>query len=226
LNNKDFNSLEFEGIRNEAGTNRFALSVKEWIGKTGAIGIFAKTGRYGGTFAHKDVALEFASWLSPALRLYVIKEFQRLKEEETRQGDPEWGINRTLAKINFRLQTDAVKRKLIPPSLPKKKAGFIYASEADLANIAVTGITAKDWRASNPEKEGDQRDYLSVEQLLVLANIESYNSILIEQGMSQPERLKEFNTRAREQLIAMTKIPSVKSLKAPPLLSRSNKNQD
>ena len=221
MNNPNFNSLEFEGIRNEAGTNRFAISSKEWISKTGAVGIIAKAGRYGGTFAHKDIALEFASWLSPTLRLYIVKEFQRLKEEENRQGDPEWSINRTLAKINFRLQTDAVKRKLIPPTLAKKDIGFVYASEADLVNVAITGHTAKEWRTANVDKEGNLRDYLSVEQLLVLANIESYNSILIDQGISQSDRLRELNIRAREQMKALTSIPAVQTLKAPPLLKQN-----
>ena len=224
LNNPNFNSLEFEGIRNEAGTNRFAISSKEWISKTSAIGIVARAGRYGGTFAHKDIALEFASWLSPTLRLYIVKEFQRLKEEENRYGDPEWGINRTLAKINFRLQTDAVKRRLIPPNLPKKKIGFVYANEADVVNVAITGMTAKEWRTANPDKDGNLRDYLSVEQLLVLANIESYNSILIDQGMAPNDRVNELNAIARDQMKAITAIPAVKSLKAPPLLKRNKDN--
>lgn len=218
LNNEDFNSHEFVGIRNEAGTNRFNLSVKEWITKTGAVGVVAKAGRYGGTYAHKDIALEFASWLSPALRLYVIKEFQRLKEEEALHNRPEWSINRTLAKINYRLHTDAVKKKLIPPTISKKDAHIIYANEADLINKAVFGKTAKEWRLANPKKEGNIRDYASVEQLLVLANIESYNSILITQGFSQPDRLKELNDLARTQLIALTDVPAIQTLKPPPLL--------
>lgn len=222
LNNESFNSLEFEGIRNEAGTNRFALSVKEWITKTGAIGIVARAGRYGGTFAHKDIALEFASWLSPALRLYVIKEFQRLKEEENLHQLPEWSINRTLAKVNYRLHTDAVKKRLIPPTLSKKDSGF--ASEADVINKAVFGKTAKEWRTANPGRDGNIREQASVEQLLVLANIESYNSILIDQGMPQSERLKELNARARTQIKAMTTVPAVRTLKPPPLLAGKKDN--
>lgn len=218
INNQDFNYPEFVGIRNEAGTNRFNLSVKTWLEKTKAVGIIAKAGRYGGTYAHKDVALEFASWLSPQLRLYVIKEFQRLKADEDRHGDPEWAIHRTLAKINYRLHTDAVKKKLIPPAVSKKDSGQIYASEADLINKAVFGKTAKEWRSANPEKDGNIRESASVEQLLVLANIESYNSILIDKGMSAHERLVELNARAREQLKTLTSVPAVKTLKPPPLL--------
>jgi KilA-N domain len=221
LYNPDFNSHDFVVIRNDAGTNRFNLSVKEWVKRTKAIGIVAKAGRHGGTYAHKDIALEFASWLSPALRLYVIKEFQRLKEDEERQQLPEWGINRTLAKVNYRLHTDAVKRRLIPPTVTGKESGFIYANEADLINKAVFGMTAKEWKTANPGKDGNIREQASVEQLLVLANVESYNSILIDQGKSQQERIKELNSIARSQLKAMTDLPAVKTLKPPPLLSGS-----
>ena len=219
LNNPKFNSHEFVGIKNDAGTHRFNLSVKEWVSKTNAIGIIAKTGRQGGTYAHKDIALEFASWLDPALRLYVIKEFQRLKADEERQQLPEWGINRTLAKVNYRLHTDAVKRNLIPPTVTGKETGLIYATEADLINKAVFGMTAKEWRTVNPGVDGNIRESASVEQLLVLANVESYNSILIEQGRSQTERIMELNAIARSQLTAMTGLAAVKTLKPPPLLS-------
>lgn len=218
LNNPDFNLVEFHLIRNEAGSNKFLLSVKQWLSKTNALGMMARAGRYGGTYAHKDIALEFASWLSPAFKLYIVKEFQRLKADEERQNDPQWAINRTLAKINFRLQTDAVKRRLIPPSLPKKDIGFIYANEADLVNVALTGSTAKEWRTNNQDKTGNLRDHLSVEQLLVLANLENYNSVLIDKEIPQAERLKELNSLARAQMKAMTTIPAVKTLKAPPLL--------
>ncbi len=223
INNPHFNSHEFVGIKNEAGTNRFNLSAKEWILKTGAIGIIAKAGRYGGTFGQKDIALEFASWISPQLRLYIIQEFQRLKADEARQTDPEWAIRRTLAKVNYRLQTDAVKKKLIPPTVSSKDAGMIYASEADVINKALTGETAKEWRTRNPDKEGNLRDYLSVEQLLVLANLESYNSILIDKDMPSSERLPELNGRARDQLRSLTNITAMKSLKAPPLLQSKKK---
>ena len=219
LNNPKFNSHEFVGIRNDAGTNRCNLSVKEWVSKTEAVGIIAKAGRRGGTFAHKDIALEFAAWLSPTLRLYVIKEFQRLKEQENLHQSPEWGVNRTLAKVNYKLHTDAVKRRLIPPKVTGKDTGMIYAGEADLINKAVFGLTAKEWRTANPDLEGNIREHASVEQLLVLANVESYNSILIEQGKSEQERITELNAIARSQLQAMTNIPAVKTLKPPPLLS-------
>lgn len=218
LNNPDFNSHEFGGIRSDAGTNRFTISVKEWVAKTKAVGILAKAGRHGGTFAHKEIALEFASWLSPALRLYVIKEFQRLKEEEELHQLPEWELNRALSKVNYRLHTDAVKRRLIPPTVTGKETGLIYANEADLINKAVFGQTAKEWRVANPGKDGNIREHASVEQLLVLANAESYNSILIEQGKSQQERVQELNSMARSQLEAMTDLPAVKSLKPPALL--------
>lgn len=218
LNNPDFNLVEFHQIRSEAGSNAFLMSVKQWIAKTGAGGIIAKAGRYGGTYAHKDIALEFASWLSPALRLFIIKEFQRLKEEEAQQFGPEWSINRTLAKVNYRIHTDAVKRRLIPPTLSKKDVGFVYASEADVINKAVFGKTAKEWRTAYPGESGNIRDHASVEQLLVLANIESYNSILIEQGIQQSERLVTLNAEARRQFTSITQAPAVKSLKPPPLL--------
>lgn len=218
LNNPDFNSLEFAGIRADAGTNRYSISVKEWREKTKAVGIYAKAGRHGGTFAHKDIALEFATWLSPQLRLYVIKEFQRLKAEEEQHQLPEWNINRTLARVNYRLHTDAVKNNLIPPTLEKKDIGIVYATEADLVNKAVFGMTAKEWRQANKGRGGNIRDHATVEQLLVLANIESYNSILIGQGKSQAERIKELNAIARSQLKALTDLPAVESLKPPPLL--------
>lgn len=218
-NSENFNSLEFAGIRSDAGSNRYSISVKEWREKTNAVGIYAKAGRHGGTFAHVDIALEFATWLSPELRLHVIKEFQRLKADENRQQLPEWNLNRTLAKVNYRLHTDAVRDKLIPPTLAKKDIKFVYASEGDLVNKAVFGQTAKEWRDANKGKVGNIRDSASVEQLLVLANIESYNSVLVRQGRSQSERIKELNEVARSQLKALMELPAVKSLKPPPLLN-------
>lgn len=161
-----FNSPEFEGIKNEAGLNRFTLSVKKWIAKTNAVGIVAKTGRYGGTFAHRDIAFEFGSWLSPEFKLYLIVEFQRLKEEENRALKLEWNFQRTLAKINYRIHTDAVKEKLIPPQITKERITTIYATEADLLNVALFGITAREWRDANPDKEGNLRDYATLEQLV------------------------------------------------------------
>lgn len=176
LNNPNFNSPEFEGIKNQAGRNSFYLSAKKWIEKTKAIGIVASAGRYGGTFAHKDIAFEFGSWLSPEFKLYLIKEFQRLKEDENRRLSLEWNLNRTLSKINYRIHTDAIKNHIIPKNITKKQAGILYANEADVLNVALFGKTAQQWRKENPDKEGNIRDYATVEQLLVLANIESMNA--------------------------------------------------
>ena len=181
--NANFNSTEFEGIKNEAGFNRFILSVKQWVNKTNSIGIVAKAGRYGGTYAHKDIAFEFASWVSPYFKLYLIKEFERLKEEEQKQLG--WDIKRNLAKINYKIHTDAIKNKLVPKKLSKERINYIYASEADILNVALFGMTAKEWRENNPELKGNMRDYASLNELLVLANMESFNAILIEKGLAQ-----------------------------------------
>jgi len=180
LNNPNFNSVEFDRIRMEAGTNRFRISAKQWVQKTGGIGLIAKAGRYGGTFAHKDIAFEFGSWLSPEFKLYLIKEFQRLKEQEIQTGKLEWNIRRSLTKSHYRIHTDAIKEHLIPPQLSKEQAGYIYASEADLLNVALFGKTAKEWRTEYPSKDGNIRDYATVEQLVVLASLESQNALLVE----------------------------------------------
>jgi len=198
--NPDFNSPEFEGIKNEAGLNRFSLSVKMWINKTNAIGIVAKAGRYGGTYAHKDIAFEFASWISPQFKLYLIKEFQRLKQDEIEKQKIGWDIKRTLAKMNYHIHTDAIKSNLIPPNITKNKAPHIYANEADLLNIALFGMTAKEWREKNPKLEGNIRDYSTAEQLLVLANLENLNAQLIKQNISFEERLVQLNQVAIDQL--------------------------
>lgn len=214
MNNHNFNSPEFEGIRNEAGLNRFTLSVKKWIQKTNAIGVFARTGRYGsGTFAHKDIAFEFGSWLSPEFKLYLIKEFQRLKDEEARTKSLKWNLQRTLAKVNYRIHTDAVKEHLIPNKITKEQAEYIYASEADLLNVALFGMTAKEWRADNKNKEGNLRDYGTIEQLVVLSNLESINSVLIEQGLSQKERLLRMNETAINQMQSLMNSKTIKKLK-------------
>lgn len=168
MNNEHFNSVEFDRIRMDAGTNRFRISAKQWIQKTNGIGLIAKAGRYGGTFAHKDIAFEFGSWLSPEFKLYLIKEFQRLKEQEIQTGQLEWNIRRTLAKAHYRIHTDAIKAHLIPPEISKRQEGFVYASEADLLNKALFGMAAKEWRSQNPDKEGNLRDYATIEQLVVL----------------------------------------------------------
>ncbi|MBU6429387.1 MAG: KilA-N domain-containing protein [Cyanobacteria bacterium REEB65] len=206
LNNPKFNSLEFEGIKNEAGRNSFYLSTKKWIEQTRAIGLIAKTGRYGGgTFAHRDIAFEFGSWLSPEFKLYLIKEFQRLKEDENRRLSLEWNLNRTLSKLNYRIHTDAIKEHL-PSAVSPEQANFTYASEADVLNVALFGQTAKQWRDGNPGRKGNIRDFASVEQLLVLANIEAMNAEFIRAGLPQAERLGLLNTAAINQLRSLAAI--------------------
>jgi hypothetical protein len=202
--NTDFNSPEFEGIKNEAGLNRFSLSVKMWINKTNAIGIIAKAGRYGGTYAHKDIAFEFASWISPKFKLYLIKEFQRLKNDEIEKQKIDWDIKRTIVKMNYHIHTDAIKNNFIPPSVVKSKIQFIYATEADLLNVALFGLTAKQWTEKNLKLEGNMRDYATAEQLVVLANLENLNAQFIKQGISSEERLLKLNELAIEQLKLLT----------------------
>ena len=196
--NPDFNSPEFEGIKNQAGLNRFALSVKQWVAKTNAKGIIAKAGRYGGTYAHKDIAFEFASWISPRFKLYLIKEFQRLKDDEKKELG--WDIRRNLTKINYRIHTDAIKANLIPPNLSKQQIGYIYASEADLLNMALFGKTATEWRIQNPDKKGNIRDYANASQLVCLANLENLNALFINAGMAQAKRLARLNQIAIQQM--------------------------
>lgn len=198
--NTDFNSPEFEGIKNEAGLNRFSLSVKMWINKTNAIGVIAKAGRYGSTYAHKDIAFEFASWISPKFKLYLIKEFQRLKNDEIEKQKLGWDIKRTLVKMNYHVHTDAIKNNLIPPNIAKSKVPFIYATEADLLNVALFGMTAKEWSEQNPKCDGNMRDYATAEQLVVMANLESLNAQLIKQNIPFEERLVQLNQVAIEQL--------------------------
>jgi len=200
LNNPNFNPLEFEGFRRQTGLNSFVLTPKRWIEATNAIGIVSKAGRYGGTFAHRDIAMEFASWISIEFKLYVIKEFQRLKEEENSRLKLEWNLQRTLAKVNYHIHTDAIKENLIPKEVTKKQMQLIYADEADLLNIALFGITAKEWREVHPNKEGNIRDEATLEQLVVLSNLESINALLIRQGLSQVERLVELNKTAIAQM--------------------------
>ena len=209
--NPDFNSLEFEGIKNEAGLNRFVLSVKQWVEKTNSIGIVAKAGRYGGTYAHKDIAFEFASWVSPYFKLYLIKEFERLKEEEQKKLG--WDIKRNLAKINYRIHTDAIKNNLIPEKLPKEKINFIYANEADILNMALFGMTAKEWRDENPNLKGNIRDYADISQLVCLSNLENLNALFINEGMKQSDRLEKLNSIAIEQMKILSEAETVKKLK-------------
>ena len=200
INNPTFNSLGFEGIRNEAGSNSFYLSAKKWIETTQACGLIASAGRYGGTYAHKDIAFEFGSWLSPEFKLYLIKEFQRLKEDENRRLCLGWNLNRTLSKLNYRIHTDAIKEHIIPTLVSQEQASYVYSNEADVLNMALFGQTAKHWRDTNPDKEGNMREFASIEQLLVLANIEAMNAEFIRMGLSQPERLKKLNEIAIMQL--------------------------
>lgn len=214
LYNPIFNSPEFEGIKNEAGLNRFSLSVKKWITKTNAIGLFAKTGRYGsGTFAHKDIAFEFGSWLSPEFKLYLIKEFQRLKEVENNREKLDWNLQRTISKINYKIHTDAIKENLIPKEISKTQASFVYASEADILNVAIFGKTAKEWKEEALENTGNIRDEATIEQLVVLSNLESINSLLIQQNLSQNERIIQLNKVAISQMISLVRNRNVQQLK-------------
>ncbi|MCA1758535.1 MAG: KilA-N domain-containing protein [Bacteroidales bacterium] len=213
FNNPEFNSIEFDGIKNMAGSNSFSLTPKRWIESTNARGIISKTGRYGGTFAHKDIAFEFASWLSAEFKFYLIKEFQRLKEDENNRLQLEWNLQRTLSKVNYRIHTDAIRENLIPPEVTKQQQNFIYASEADMLNVALFGLTAKDWREQNPDKKGNVRDYATLEQLVVLTNLESLNAVLIEQGLPQGKRLKQLNSIAINQLKTLVKYNNTKQLK-------------
>ena len=196
--NPIFNSPEFEGIKNEAGLNRFVMSVKQWISKTNAIGIVAKSGRYGGTYAHKDLAFEFASWVSPQFKLYLIREYQRLKDEEQKQLG--WSAKRELSKINYRIHTDAIKRNIIPEEVKPQQASIIYASEADVLNVAMFGMTAKQWRDANPDKKGNIRDYATINELICLSNMENLNAVFIDQGLPQGERLIKLNQIAIQQM--------------------------
>ena len=200
LNNPNFNRVEFDTFRSEAGHNYFTMTPKKWIEGVNAIGIVSKAGKYNsGTYAHKDIALQFASWISPEINLYIIKEFQRLKAEEQKQLD--WSVKRELAKINYRIHTDAIKDNIvIPHEISKEQATFVYASEADVLNVALFGMTAKEWRDKNPDKKGNIRDYAEVSQLICLSNLENLNAYLIERGVSQSERLVELNRTAIRQM--------------------------
>jgi hypothetical protein len=198
VNNLNFNLTEFSYIRNESGSNGYVLSAKQWIEKTNAIGIISKAGRYGGTYAHKDIAFEFATWISPELKFFLIKEFQRLKDQELQQLG--WDIRRNLTKINYRIHTDAIKTNLIPPELSPQQINFVYASEADLLNMALFGKTARQWRDENPDHKGNIRDEANVAQLVCLANLETLNAHFIHQRLSQPERLNILNQTAIHQM--------------------------
>lgn len=198
LNNPNFNPVEFDGFKKEAGLNSFTLTPKQWISATNAIGIISKAGRYGGTYAQKDIAFEFASWISVEFKLYLIKEFQRLKEQEYAKLG--WDIKRNLAKVNYLIHTDAIKENLIPDFVNPQQIAQVYASEADLLNVALFGMTAKQWRATNPEIKGNMRDHANVHQLVCLANLESLNAHFIEQGINQSQRLEKLNNLAIKQM--------------------------
>ena len=209
--NPIFNSPEFEGIKNSAGLNRFVLSVKQWIDKTNSIGIIAKAGRYGGTYAHKDIAFEFACWVSPQFKLYLLKEFQRLKELEQQQLG--WSAKRELSKINYHIHTDAIKQNLIPQELTSQQISIVYANEADVLNVALFGVTAKQWRENNPSLKGNIRDYATINELICLSNIENLNAVFIQDGLSQKDRLIRLNRIAIQQMEILQNVEQRKYLK-------------
>ena len=212
INNPDFNYGEFATIKSQVGLNSYKISVKEWVNKTNAIGLKANSGRYGGTYAYKDIAFEFGMWISPEFKLYLIKEFQRLKAEENERLTLGWDVKRQLTKINYRIHTDAIKEKLIPKLLSKNQSNVIYASEADVLNMALFGKTAKSWREENKNKEGNIRDYCDVTQLVVLANLEGINADLIRENLSQKERLTRLNQTAISQIKSLINNSSIKKL--------------
>ena len=216
IHNPDFKGLEFETFRKQAGLNSFSLTPRKWIDATGAIGFQSRAGRYGGgTYAHRDIAFEFGSWLSPEFKLYLIKEFQRLKDDENRRLSLAWNLNRTLSKLNYRIHTDAVKAHLIPPEVTPAQAAITYANEADLLNVALFGQTAKQWRDANPKLEGNMRDHATIEQLLVLANIEGMNAEFIHMSLPQGDRLKRLNQIAIRQMQTLTASSALRQLEPP-----------
>lgn len=205
IKNLDFNTTEFSSIRNESGSNGFVLTTKQWVEKTNAIGIYSKSGRYnGGTYAHKDIAFEFATWISVEFKLYLITEFERLKEEEQKQLG--WSAKRELAKLNYRIHTDAIKQNLIPPELDRRKTSIVYANEADVLNVAMFGMTAQEWREANPDKKGNIRDYANINELICLSNLESLNAVFINDGIPQGERLLKLNRVAISQMRVLAEV--------------------
>lgn len=213
LYNPDFNYTEFGTIKNAAGSNNFVLSVKNWIEQTNAIAITAKAGRYGGTYAHKDIAFHFGMWISPKFQLLLVKEFQRLKDDENERLQLNWDLQRTLAKVNYRIHTDAIKEIIIPKLLGQKETSLIYANEADILNMALFGKTAQQWRTENPNNKGNIRDEATIEQLVVLSNMESINAVLIHNGLAQPERLLQLNKMAITQMKSLLQNTTIKKLK-------------
>jgi hypothetical protein len=213
INNPNFKPLEFERFKIEAGSNYFVLSPQRWIENTNAVGIISKSGRYGGTFAHIDIGFEFATWISSEFKLYLITEFKRLKEVESKNLKLEWNLQRTISKINYRIHTDAIKENLIPSQITKSQQTCIYANEADVLNVALFGTTAKDWNMLNPVVKGNMRDDATIEQLVVLSNMESINALLISQGLKQSERLLQLNKVAIAQMKSLLQNNSIKKLK-------------
>ena len=208
LNNPNFNRVQFDTFKNEAGLNRFTMTPQKWIDLTNAIGIISKSGRYGGTFAHKDIAFKFASWLSAEFELYIIKDYQRLKDDENSKLSLNWNLNREISKINYKIHTDVIKTYLLG-DLTKEQLSYKYASEADMLNVALFNKRAKEWREENPKLKGNIRDYASLNELLILANMESYNAILIEKGIKQKERMIELRNLARTQLLSLENIGNI-----------------
>ena len=212
VHNPEFNYGGFATIRTKAGLNSYKLSVKEWVAQTNAIGLRAQAGRYGGTYAHRDIAFEFGMWISPEFKIYLIKEFQRLKDAENEHLRLEWNLQRTLAKINYRIHTDAIKESLLPAPVTKAQASAVYANEADLLNVALFGKTAREWRSAHPGEKGNLRDFATLEQLVVLSNLESLNAVLIRQELSQSERLIHLNKIAITQMRSLLSSPAMKSV--------------
>ena len=214
LHNPSFNRVQFDTFRTEAGLNRFVMTPSKWVENTGAIGITAKAGRYGGTYAHSDIAMEFASWISAEFKLYLMKDYRRLKFDENSRLSLSWNLNREISKLNYRVHTDAIQQNLLPPDLTREQQSFVYADEADMLNVALFGMTAAQWRAQNQGRKGNIRDYASLQQLLVLSNMESYNALLIEQKLPQSERLQMLRQMAVRQLqvlssLDVTNLPSI-----------------
>lgn len=204
LHNPAFNRVQFEAVKNESGLNRFVMTPSKWIEQMNAIGMISKAGRYGGTYAHSDIAMAFATWISPEFQLYIMKDYRRLKKEENSKLSLDWNLKRELSKLNYHIHTDAIKTYLIPPELPRSRITCTYASEADMLNVVLFGRTAKEWKAENPDKEGNIRDYASIEQLLVLANMECYNAVLIKQEKPQKERMELLHQLAVQQISSLS----------------------
>ena len=213
INNPDFKGVEIDSLLIEAGSNSFTLSPSKWVESTKAIGIITSAGKYGGTFAHSEIALEFASWVSPEFKLYLITELKRLKTAESDQQNLNWSVQRTLAKINYKIQTDAIKESLVPKSLTKNQTSIIYANEADLLNVALFGLTAEQWKNNNPRFDGNMRDHATLEQLVVLSNMESINGLLIQQNISASERILQLNQVAISQIKSLLTAKGIKILK-------------